>query len=44
MALIQLRRPRKITERKEKTGENASGHNPNAFDDRMPEPADVKPL
>jgi hypothetical protein len=44
MALVQLRRPRKISKRNEKAGQDANGHDPNPFDERMPEPADIEPL
>ena len=44
VALVKLRRPRKITKRQEKAGQNANRHDPNTFDERMPEPAKIEPV
>ena len=42
MGLVKLRRPREITQRKEKAGQNANRYDPNAFEERMPKPAEIE--
>src|SRR5262245_56649546 len=44
MALVCLRRAGEISEGKEKTGQDANAHDPNAFEKRMPESAEVELL
>ena len=44
MTLVELRRPRQITKGEEKTGNCANDHDPKAFDNRVPEMAEIEAL
>ena len=43
MALIELWRPREITQRDEKTGQHTKSDDPNPLDERMPEAPKIEP-
>ena len=42
VALVKLRRPREVTQREEKAGQNANRYDPNTFEERMPIPAKIE--
>ena len=43
VALVELWRPREVTQRQEKAGQNANRYDPNTFEERMPIPAKIEP-
>jgi len=42
--LIKFRRPREVTQRQKKAGQNADGNDPNTLDERMPVAPKIKRL
>ena len=42
VGLVKLRRPREVTQRKEKASQNANRYDPNTFEERMPIPAKIE--
>ena len=42
VGLVKLRRPREVTQRQEKAGQNANRYDPNTFEERMPIPAKIE--
>src|SRR5262249_323846 len=44
VSLVKLRSPREVTQRQEKTCQNANRYDPNTFDERMPIPAKIEHL
>src|SRR6478752_8885722 len=44
VGLVKLRRPREVTQRQEKAGQNANRYDPNTFEERMPIPPKIEHL